>query len=64
MEPKVRFAGGNTVTIDGTRAYGNSYLASSVIAFAAAGNPALLRKTNANLVKPEEVKALNDIDLY
>jgi hypothetical protein len=24
---------------------------------AAAGNPALLRKTNANLVKPEEVKA-------
>jgi outer membrane cobalamin receptor len=51
------FAGGNTVTIDGTRAYGNSYLASSVVAFAAAGNPALLRKTNANLVKPEEVKA-------
>jgi hypothetical protein len=27
------------LTIDGTRAYGNSYLASSVIAFAAAGNP-------------------------
>jgi hypothetical protein len=52
------FAGGNTVTIDGTRAYGNSYLASSVIAFAGAGNPALLRKTNANLVKPEEVKAI------
>ncbi|MBC5840668.1 TonB-dependent receptor [Flavobacterium sp. F-380] len=51
------FAGGNSVTIDGTRAYGNSYLASSVIAFAAASNPALLRKTNANLVKPEEVKA-------
>jgi hypothetical protein len=38
MNLKVRFAGGNTVTIDGTRAYGNSYLASSVIAFAAAGN--------------------------
>ncbi len=51
------FAGGNTVTIDGTRAYENSYLASSVLAFSAAGNPALLRKTNANLVKPEEVKA-------
>jgi hypothetical protein len=26
-----------------------TYLASSVIAFAGAGNPALLRKTNANL---------------
>jgi outer membrane cobalamin receptor len=51
------FAGGNSVTIDGTRAYGNSYLASSVIAFAAAGNPALLVKTTADLVKPEEVKA-------
>ena len=51
------FANGSSVTIDGTRAYGNSYLASSVVAFAAAGNPALLRKTNANLVKPEEVKA-------
>ncbi|MFE3867410.1 TonB-dependent receptor domain-containing protein [Flavobacterium sp. LS2P90] len=50
--------GNTTVTIDGTRAYGNSYLASSVIAFAAAGNPALLRKTNAGLVKPEEVKAI------
>ena len=52
------FNNGNaTVTIDGTRAYGNSYLASSVLAFAAAGNPALLKKTNAGLVKPEEVKA-------
>jgi len=50
--------GNTTVTIDGTRAYGNSYLASSVVAFAAAGNPALLRKTNAGLVKPEEVKAI------
>jgi hypothetical protein len=37
------FAGGNSVTID-SRAYGNSYLASSVIAFAAAGNPALLKR--------------------
>ena len=50
--------GNTTVTINGTRAYENSYLASSVIAFAAAGNPALLRKTNAGLVKPEEVKAI------
>lgn len=51
------FAGGNTVTIDGTRAYNNSYVASSVVAFAGAGNPGLLRKTTAGLVKPEEVKA-------
>ena len=50
--------GNTTVTIDGTRAYENSYLASSVIAFSAAKNPALLRKTNAGLVKPEEVKAI------
>jgi outer membrane receptor protein involved in Fe transport len=51
------FAGGSTVTINGLNAYNNSYTASSVLAFAAAGNPALLRKTNAGLVKPEEVKA-------
>ena len=50
--------GNGSQTIDGTRAYNNSYLASSVLAFAAAGNPALLQKTNANLVKPEEVKAI------
>ena len=50
--------GNASQTIDGTRAYNNSYLASSVLAFAAAGNPALLQKTNANLVKPEEVKAI------
>jgi hypothetical protein len=31
MEPLVKFAGGNTVTIDGTRAYGNSYLASQLL---------------------------------
>jgi hypothetical protein len=51
------FAGGNTVTIDGTRAR-ITLSASSVIAFAGAGNPALL-KTNANLVKPEELRLLN-----
>ena len=50
--------GNASQTIDGTRAYNNSYLASSVLAFAAAGNPALLQKTNASLVKPEEVKAI------
>lgn len=51
------FAGGNSVIINGLNAYNNSFTATSVRAFAAAGNPALLQKTNVNLVKPEEVKA-------
>ena len=52
------FAGGTTATINGLNAYNNSYTASSVLAFAAAGgNTALLRKTNVDFVKPEEVKA-------
>ena len=51
------FAQGNSVTITGRNAYENSYTASSAAAFAAARNPALLLKNNANLVKPEEVKA-------
>ena len=51
------FAQGTSVTITGRNAYENSYTASSAMAFAAARNPALLQKTNANLVKPEEVKA-------
>ncbi|CAM2771253.1 TonB-dependent Receptor Plug Domain [Flavobacterium succinicans] len=51
------FAGGTSVTINGTNAYQNSYTASSVTAFSAARNPALLKKTNVDLVKPEEVKA-------
>ncbi|MCD0464553.1 TonB-dependent receptor domain-containing protein [Flavobacterium sp. ENC] len=57
------FAGGTTVVMDGLKAYGNSYTASSVNAFSAlaASNPAagaaLLKKTNVNYVKPEEVKA-------
>ena len=52
------FAGGNSVTITGLNAYNNSYTANSVRAFAAAGNPGLLQKTNVDLVKPEEVKAI------
>ena len=51
------FAQGNTVTITGANAYENSFTAASATAFAAAGNPALLLKTNVDLVKPEEVKA-------
>ena len=52
------FTGGNsTVTINGLRAYSNSYTASSVAALNATGNPSLLRKTNIDYVKPEQVKA-------
>lgn len=52
------FAGGTSVTVNGLNAYNNSYTASSVQAFAAAGgNTTLLRKTNVGFVKPEEVKA-------
>lgn len=57
------FAGGTTVVMDGLKAYGNSYTASSVNAFSAlagsnpAAGAALLKKTNVNYVKPEEVKA-------
>jgi hypothetical protein len=52
------FAGGDSVTINGLNAYNNSYTANSVRAFAAAGNPALLKKTSVEFVKPEEVKAI------
>ncbi|WP_140486343.1 TonB-dependent receptor domain-containing protein [Flavobacterium sp. GSA192] len=60
------YAGGTSVVMTGDNAYNNSYTASSVMAFAAfaAANPgntpgaaALLRKTDVNYVKPEEVKA-------
>jgi outer membrane receptor protein involved in Fe transport len=52
------FTGGNsTVAINGLRAYNNSYTASSVAALNATGNPTLLRKTNIDYVKPEQVKA-------
>jgi hypothetical protein len=56
-------AGGTTVVLTGLNAYNNSYTASSVAAFSAlaASNPiagsALLRKTNVDYVKPEQVKA-------
>ncbi|MFV5690949.1 TonB-dependent receptor [Flavobacterium sp. LT1R49] len=57
------FAGGTSVVMTGLNAYNNSYTASSVNAFSAlaGSNPiagsALLRKTNVNYVKPEQVKA-------
>ena len=57
--------GGTSTTINGTNAYYNSYTAASVQAFAALApsNPiaasALLKKSNAALVKPETVKAFD-----
>ncbi len=44
-----------TITQTGAAAYNNSYSLSSVQAFAAAGNPALLEVANPALVKPEKV---------
>ena len=61
------YAGGSSVVMTGENAYLNSYTKSSVDAFAAfaAANPgntpgaaALLKKTNVNFVKPEEVQAI------
>jgi outer membrane receptor protein involved in Fe transport len=60
------YAGGSSVVMTGVNAYQNSYTLASVGAFGAfaAANPgntpgaaALLRKTNVNNVKPEEVQA-------
>jgi len=52
------FTGGSTVNITGLNAYNNSYTAASVAAFSATGNPAALKKSNLDFVKPEEVKAI------
>jgi outer membrane receptor for ferrienterochelin and colicin len=49
--------GANTVVMIGSRAYDNSYTSTSVGQFKATGNAALLRKTNVDYVKPEQVKA-------
>ncbi|WP_366186088.1 TonB-dependent receptor [Flavobacterium ovatum] len=46
-------ANGATVAVDGNNAYYKSYTKSSIDT----GNPALWKKTNVGLVKPEEVKA-------
>ena len=51
------FAGGATAIMTGENAYYNSYTRESVGALLATGNPALLKKTNVALVKPEEVQA-------
>ncbi len=52
------FAGGTSVVMTGLNAYNNSYTSSSVTALSATGNPEVLRKTNTNYVKPEQVKAI------
>ena len=52
------FAGGTSVVMNGLNAYNNSYTAASVAALSATGNPAALKKTNLDYVKPEEVKAI------
>lgn len=57
------YIGSPTKVMNGNDAYGNSYIASSVTAFSAmagtdpVGAAALLKKSRANYVKPEEVKA-------
>ena len=61
------YAGGTSVVVTGVNAYQNSYTSASVAQFAAfaAANPgntpgaaALLKVTNVNNVKPEEVQAI------
>lgn len=44
-----------TIEKSGDGAYNNSYLASSLQAFGASGNPADLKVANSNLAKPEQV---------
>ena len=47
-----------SVTISGAAAYNNAYEASSVQAFAAAGNPALLSVADVDYVKPEQMQSM------
>ena len=47
-----------TVTISGASAYNNAYEASSVQAFAAAGDPSLLRVAEVDNVKPEQMQSM------
>ncbi|WP_282069713.1 TonB-dependent receptor [Olleya namhaensis] len=47
-----------SITQTGAAAYNNSYSASSVVAFAAAGNPALLDIANPEIIKPEKVTSM------
>ena len=47
-----------TITQTGRAAYENSYTASSVTALAATGNPGVLKVSNPDLVKPEQVTSV------
>ena len=47
-----------TVTQTGDAAYNNSYSGQSVAAFAASGDPSVLREGNSDLVKPEKVQSI------
>src|SRR5690606_9814143 len=55
---QIAFGQPATITQTGGAAYTNSYLASSVQAFAAAGNPALLEAGNPSLVSPEKITSM------
>ena len=47
----------STITQTGAAGYNNSYTASSALALAATGNPAVLQVSNPSLVKPEQVSS-------
>jgi outer membrane receptor protein involved in Fe transport len=49
--------GSGTIQLDGQGTYNNSYLLTSVGAFEATGNPALLEEANPDFVKPEKVSS-------
>ncbi|MAB47116.1 MAG: hypothetical protein CMC05_00615 [Flavobacteriaceae bacterium] len=50
--------GQSNIAFDGTGAYNNSFLANSVGAFAASGDPTTLEIGNSNLVQPEQVSSV------
>lgn len=50
--------GATSITQTGAAAYNNSYTASSVVALAATGNPAVLEIANPELIKPEQVTSV------
>ncbi|WP_289044544.1 TonB-dependent receptor [uncultured Olleya sp.] len=58
LEGQTFYGQPSQVTQTGTAAYNNSYSASSVIDFAAAGNPALLEVSNPDIIKPEKVTSM------
>tara|TARA_R110000868_G_scaffold124959_3_gene330041 strand:- start:1748 stop:4480 length:2733 start_codon:yes stop_codon:yes gene_type:complete len=55
FEGQTAYGQPETITQTGAAAYNNSYSASSVTAFAAAGDPSLLVVSNPDLIKPEKV---------